>query len=130
MAVAAPTRRARSGSTTPAAGSAATAAPPAERGPRPRWRDGRLLVGLLLVLLSVVIGARVVATADASAPWVSVRTDLPAGHVLTGADLATIDARFAPDASRRYFGPTATTRCSAGRWSCRSPAGRCCRRLR
>lgn len=100
MAVAAPTRRARPGSApTPTAATSPTAA----RGPRPRWRDARLLVGLLLVLLSVVVGARVVSSAEASASWVSVRADLPAGHVLVEADLATIEARFEPDAGRRYF---------------------------
>lgn len=35
--------------------------PAARRIGRPRWRDTRLLAGVLLVLLSVVLGARVVA---------------------------------------------------------------------
>ena len=39
-------------------------APTATRLTRARWLDARLLIGLLLVLLSVVIGAKVVADAD------------------------------------------------------------------
>ncbi|MDQ1631236.1 MAG: hypothetical protein QOJ32_669 [Frankiaceae bacterium] len=103
MAVAAPTRRARPGSAATSTPGSSSTSPSASRGPRPRWRDARLLIGSLLVLLSVVVGARVVAAADASAPWVSVRADLPAGHVLTEADLATTEARFDPEASRHYF---------------------------
>ncbi len=100
MAVAAPTRRPHAGSSPSAS---PPASPPAGRGSRPRWRDTRLVVGLLLVLLSVVVGARVVSSADASAPWVAVRTDLPAGHVLTAGDLTTFDARFGADGGRQYF---------------------------
>jgi len=81
-------------------------APPSPAGRRaapPRWRDTRLVVGVLLVLLSVVVGARVVATAGDTASWLTVRSELPADHVLTDADLTTTEARLDGAASVRYF---------------------------
>src|ERR1700712_4345955 len=77
--------------------------PVARRQDRPRWRDTRLLAGLLLVLLSVVVGARVLAGADDTDAWVSTRAALPAGHVLTDADLATASARLGDASSVRYY---------------------------
>jgi Flp pilus assembly protein CpaB len=63
-----------------------------------------LLVGLLLVLLSVLLGARVVASADRSAPWLAAAGDLPAGHVLTDGDLRVVRAHLQSPVSVRYFG--------------------------
>jgi Flp pilus assembly protein CpaB len=77
--------------------------PMGRRSTPPRWRDARLLVGLLLVLLSVVLGARVVTAADDTVPWLTARADLPAGHVLTDGDLGTTKAHLDPAASVRYF---------------------------
>ena len=77
--------------------------PKARRLSRPRWRDHRLMIGVLLVIICVVIGARVVAAADRSRSWVSVRSDLPAGHVLTAADLTTTSGRLVPAAAGHYF---------------------------
>ena len=53
-------------------------APTATRLTRARWLDARLLIGLLLVLLSVVIGAKVVADADQRVQVWSVTHDLGA----------------------------------------------------
>jgi hypothetical protein len=61
--------------------------PTAARLTRPRWRDPRLVLGLLLVLVSMVAGARVVAGADATVPVWSVTTDLGAATPLTSSDL-------------------------------------------
>jgi hypothetical protein len=62
--------------------------PPARRTGRPRWFDLRLLTGVLLVLVSVVVGARIVAASDSSEPvWIAAR-DLAAGTQLTAGDLA------------------------------------------
>jgi hypothetical protein len=70
------------------------AAPLARRVGRPGWLDGRLVAGALLVLLSVVIGARVVASADDSQPvWVASH-DLAAGAQLTAADVHRGRAHF------------------------------------
>lgn len=59
----------------------------------PRWLDARLLLGLLLVLGSVVAGARVFASADHySRVYVAAR-DLVPGEHLTAADLTVGQAR-------------------------------------
>lgn len=63
------------------------ASPPARRVSRPRWFDLRLLTGVLLVLVSVVVGTRLVASSDSSEPvWMAAR-DLAAGTQLTADDL-------------------------------------------
>lgn len=74
--------------TTPTpASSAGLASPPAKRVGRPRWFDLRLLTGLLLVLVSVIVGARLVAGSSSSEPvWVAAR-DLAAGTQLAATDL-------------------------------------------
>lgn len=61
--------------------------PAARRLPRSRWTDIRLIVGVLLVLLSVVVGARLFAAADDTVPvWVST-SDLGPNIPLTAEDL-------------------------------------------
>ncbi|MDT3438992.1 SAF domain-containing protein [Pseudofrankia sp. BMG5.37] len=77
--------------------------PPARRLGRRGWRDTRLLFGVLLVLVSVVIGARLFATADRTAAWVAAKTNLPAGHVVTAADLVTVRAQLDDDTAARYY---------------------------
>ena len=59
----------------------------------PRWLDLRLVLGVLLVLGSVLLGARVVTAADATVPVWSAAGDLAAGTVLTSADLVSVDVR-------------------------------------
>ena len=67
---------------------------PAPRRVRPpRWLDLRLVLGLLLVLGSVLLGARVVGAADATVPVWAAQGDLAAGTVLTDEDLAVVDVR-------------------------------------
>jgi hypothetical protein len=67
--------------------------PTATRLRSPRWLDARLLAGLLLVLGSVVIGARVVAAADDSTRvWAAAR-DLPAGAVISADELVPVELR-------------------------------------
>ncbi len=82
---------------------AAPPSPPARRLTPPRWRDSRLLVGVLLVLVSVVAGARLFSTADRSHDWVVATVDLPAGHVVVAADLTTTSARLRSTTADRYF---------------------------
>jgi Chaperone for flagella basal body P-ring formation len=78
---------------------APSAAPDVPSGPLPRrvrppqWLDLRLVLGLLLVLGSVLLGARVVTAADATVPVWSVAGDLAAGTVLTADDVAAVDVR-------------------------------------
>jgi hypothetical protein len=59
----------------------------------PRWLDLRLVLGVLLVLGSVLLGARVVTAADATVPVWSAAGDLAAGTVLTAGDLVAVDVR-------------------------------------
>lgn len=87
----------------PRGGAAAPPSPPARRLGKPRWRDTRLLIGILLVLVSVVVGARVFAAAEQTRSWVVAREDLPAGHVVTAADLTTAEADLASRTSSLYY---------------------------
>src|SRR3954449_3519595 len=59
----------------------------------PRWLDLRLVLGVLLVLGSVLLGARVVGAADATVPVWAVTGDLAAGTHLVAADLRAVDVR-------------------------------------
>ncbi len=77
-------------------------APPANRLTRARWLDARLLIGLLLVLLSVVIGAKVVADADQRVQVWSVTHDLGADTPLSGDDLQAASVNL-DDATGRYL---------------------------
>lgn len=67
--------------------------PPAPPSPQPRriatprWLDLRLVLGVLLVLGSVLIGAKVVSSAEHTYPTVAARHDLAAGTVLTADDV-------------------------------------------
>lgn len=77
-------------------------APQAARLRRPSWRDTRLLVGVVLVLASIAIGARVVAAADDTVPVYAARTTLPAGTTLSGDVLSVVQVRLGASAPR-YF---------------------------
>lgn len=67
---------------------------PAPRRVRPpRWLDLRLLLGLLLVLGSVLLGARVVGSADATVPVWAAAGDLAAGTQLDEGDLVAVEVR-------------------------------------
>ena len=68
----------------------------------PRWLDLRLVLGLLLVLGSVLLGARVVSAADATVPVWAAAGDLAAGTVLSADDLVTVDVRL-DDSSGAYL---------------------------
>lgn len=68
----------------------------------PRWLDLRLVLGVLLVLGSVLIGARVLSSADATVPVWAAAGDLAPGTVLTGDDLVTVDVRL-DDAAGAYL---------------------------
>ena len=93
--------------------SATTAAPPVGRTdatpspvPRrvrpPRWLDLRLVLGVLLVLGSVLLGARVVTGADATVPVWSAGGDLAAGTVLGADDLVAVSVRL-DDVAGQYL---------------------------
>jgi hypothetical protein len=77
----------------------------------PRWLDLRLVLGVLLVLGSVLLGARVVTAADATVPVWSAAGDLAAGTVLTEEDLVAVSVRL-DDVAGQYL---ATSTQPAGR---------------
>jgi hypothetical protein len=67
----------------------------------PRWLDLRLVLGVLLVLGSVLVGARIVGAADATVPVWAVAGDLAAGTELEARDLRAVDVRLG-DAAQAY----------------------------
>lgn len=67
--------------------------PSAGRLATPSWLDARLVLGVLLVLVSVVVGARVLAAADRTQlVWQAAR-DLAPGTVLQEDDLRPVEVR-------------------------------------
>ena len=80
------------------------ASPPASRLALPRWFDARMVIGILLVLGSVVVGAKVFSAADATtAVWAASR-DLPAGARLQKSDLHAVNVRL--DDGKAYVAAT------------------------
>lgn len=78
--------------------------PRAPRLPTPGWLDGRLVLGVLLVLVSVVVGARVLSTADRSSLVWAAATDLTAGSQLTRDDLEPVRVRLFESSARYVAG--------------------------
>ena len=77
--------------------------PPARRSTRPGWRDPRLAVGVLLLCGSVLLGARVLASADDTVAVWGTRTSLVRGQAVSADDLVPVQVRFAePEAADRY----------------------------
>ena len=67
--------------------------PQATRLATPGWLDTRLVLGVVLVLTSVVVGARVLASADRSQTVWATTHDLAPGAQLTAADLTRMRVR-------------------------------------
>lgn len=86
-------------------GAAVPSSPPANRARRSRWRDPRLWMGALLVLASVVIGARVLAAADDTVPVWTLDHAVSAGMAITNADVGVTRVHFstATDQSRYWL---------------------------
>ena len=78
----------------------APASPPAIRHRLPSWLDLRLVLGVLLVLVSVLVGARVVALADRTVRVWAVQADLAAGTVVSRDDLRPVKVRLLDNAGR------------------------------
>jgi hypothetical protein len=72
--------------------------PRATRSHPPGWRNPRLLLGIVLVAGSVVLGARLLSTADDTVGVWAVDRDVPAGATLDRGDLERRQIRF-PDAA-------------------------------
>ncbi|HRW17793.1 MAG TPA: hypothetical protein P5181_02995 [Dermatophilaceae bacterium] len=69
--------------------------PAATRLQRPSWRDSRLLVGILLVLLATALGAKAIASADDRVPMYAAAVALKPGDRLTGDNLRRVDVQLA-----------------------------------
>ena len=79
------------------------ASPRASRLSAPGWLDGRLVLGLLLVLVSVVVGARVLSSADRSTLVWAASKELTAGTLLVEGDLEPVRVRLFESAGQ-YVG--------------------------
>ena len=78
--------------------------PAATRASRRTWKDPRLLVGVTIVAVCVLLGARLLATADDTVGVWAVRGDMAEGTEVTVADLERRDLRFASeDLAGRYL---------------------------
>jgi hypothetical protein len=81
-----------------------TTPPAAARATRPGWRDPRLWIGVAIVAVSVVVGARLLGAADESVTVWSATGDLAAGAAVTADDLEPRQVRFVdPDDLDRYY---------------------------
>lgn len=67
--------------------------PPASRLARPSWRDSRLVVGVLLVVLATALGAKAVASARDTVPVYAAAVALKAGDRLTTETLRRVDVQ-------------------------------------
>lgn len=75
----------------------------------PSWRDPRLLLGLLLILVSVVVGASVVGRArDTTGVW-ALAHPVGAGASITEADLRVVQVHLDPATLARYVPADADT---------------------
>jgi hypothetical protein len=95
----------------PSAGARAsvTVSPAARRATRSTWRDPRLVIGLVIVAVSVLLGARLFAAADDTVQVSVARVDLPAGAQVRPGDLDTRDIRFGDqELADRYLPAGAT----------------------
>jgi hypothetical protein len=79
------------------------ASPKANRLATPGWLDARLVLGVLLVLVSVVVGARVLSSADRSQTVWGAKHDLAPGAQLGADDLIRIRVRLFGDDTKRYI---------------------------
>jgi hypothetical protein len=86
------------------AGAAFPDAPPQAARARPAgWRDPRLVVGVVIVAVCVLLGARVLAAADDTVAVWSLRHDVPSGAVLQRTDLAVARVHFTGTGADRYL---------------------------
>lgn len=76
------------------------AEPTAKRLQRPSWRDARLLVGVVLVLLATALGARVIASADDTVPMYAAATAIRPGDRLTSDNLRRVDVQLGDEVGR------------------------------
>ena len=74
--------------------------PTAARLRKPSWRDSRLVVGVVLVLLSMAMGAKVIASADDTVPMYAAAASLVPGQPVTQRDVKRVDVQLGADRSK------------------------------
>jgi hypothetical protein len=79
---------------TDARSAAAPLSPPATRTQRSRWRDPRLVVGVALIAVCALVGARLLGSADDTVGVWAARDALSAGQPVSTADLVRREVRF------------------------------------
>lgn len=79
------------------------ASPPAARAQPAGWRDPRMIVGVVIVAVCVLLGARVLAGADDSVAVWGLRHDVVAGASLGPGDLVPVRVHFAGGGAERYL---------------------------
>lgn len=84
------------------------ASPAAIRARRPSWRDPRLAIGLSLVCVSVLVGARLLAGADDTVGVLATRDGLVAGERVAAADLTEVRIRFTSEEDADRYLPAGT----------------------
>lgn len=78
-------------------------APAAVRSTRPGWRDPRMWVGVGLVAVSVLLGARLVSGADRTVGVWAASGDLPPGAAVSSHDLQVRRVHFGSGGAEAYF---------------------------
>jgi hypothetical protein len=82
----------------------AAPAAPAQRNRKARWKDGRLVLGVLLVAITALAGAKLLSSADDTTTIWAAKHELKLGTPLTSDDLTTVRVRFtSSDDSQRYL---------------------------
>ncbi|HEX7538296.1 MAG TPA: hypothetical protein VF391_14995 [Dermatophilaceae bacterium] len=71
--------------------------PTAARLQKPSWRDTRLVVGVVLVLLSMTVGAKAIAAADDTVPMYAAVASLVPGQPVTQGDVRRVDVQLGAD---------------------------------
>lgn len=74
------------------------ARPQANRLQRPSWRDSRLIVGVVLVLASMALGAKVVAAADETSPVYAAASTLVPGRPIAADQVRRVDVQLGASA--------------------------------
>lgn len=67
------------------------------------WRDPRLILGVLLVLVSTVLGAAAIAAGSSSTGYWAVRSEVRAGDPVKRSDLVRAEAHLPDDAARHVM---------------------------
>jgi hypothetical protein len=89
----------------------AAASTPTQRKRRARWKDGRLVLGVLLVAITALAGAKLLSSADDTTAIWAADKDIPAGTKLTGDDLTSVRVRFtSKEAADQYVAAEADLR--------------------